>query len=188
MPFVYDLPAINALRQGEILSPVTLHRPIMPSAPLGEGAEARVITVVHNRMVVLHSDCDLEQDFNYRASIGSDAVDESNGRVVSEVLLCDLFAESEIRSQIAGNDIWRRIIQNQNERYHQLPQACISDSAQQLPQLFLDFKRCFMERTPSLYSAIQTSAILRLAIIPDVYIHDLIQRFFSYHARVGLPN
>lgn len=139
-------------------------------------------------MVVLHGDCDLEQDFNYRSSPGAGGIDEANAKIVPEVLLCDLYVEAEIRQQVAGGDIWKRVRQNQDERYHQLLQAPISDGGQELPPLFLDFKRSFMDRTPSLYDAISSGAITRVAIIPDVFVHDLMQRYFAYHARVALPD
>ncbi len=196
MPFHYlPAPATGPLRQGEILAPVFEHRAIHSAGPAADGAPVDVRGIQHPLALILTCDCDLEQDHNERARVSKlvafeEVEDEVNysRHVVRHVLLCDLFPESDIRQQIAqGSDIWKRIKGNQDERYHRLPEAVVLETGDPLPEMFLDFKVTFACHPTALYAGVHESAIRRRARIPDVYLHDLVHRYFAFVSRVSLP-
>jgi hypothetical protein len=92
------------------------------------------------------------------------------------------------RLKAKGSENWKRIRQNQDERFHQLAGAPINGpQAASLPPLFLDFKKTFTVPTSALYSAIQAQGVERVALIPPVFLQDLMHRYFGFHSRVGLP-
>jgi hypothetical protein len=140
-------------------------------------------------MVILQADCDLDYDFNQREPSSGAAKPECDvTRLLPEVLLCDLYGDREIRARTpSGSKDNRTVNQNQNERFHRLPAARISNSDQSLPELFLDFRQTYMDKTESLYRGVIAGSIVRIAIIPPIYVHDLMHRFFGFHSRVGLP-
>lgn len=147
-------------------------------------------------MIVMTAVCDLEQDFNTRfpdddskQRYRSATVDKNDPHLVPHVLLCEVFEEAEIRglSQFRS-DIWKRIRQNQDERYHHLPAGAIGEPAvDNLPDLYLDFKKTIALPTASLYEGLREGQVRRLAVVPVIYIHDLIHRFYGFLSRVGLP-
>lgn len=189
VPFAYDAPQIGPLRQGEIIGPVWLHRADAPAKALGQDTPVPLISSAHARMVVLHAECDLEQDFTQRdTNNGRPTQQAVDSRLLPEVLLCDVFQATEIRDRTPpGSTDFRRVQQNQNERFHRLPQAAVADTGSSLPELFLDFKCTYMEPPSSLYVAILSGDIRRLAIVPSLYLQDLMHRFFGFQSRIGLP-
>lgn len=181
MPFKYDPPSVNEFRQGEILANILEYQPIDPK----EGdSETPLERIPHPLAVVITQDCDLFSDFRQR-STGN--LDDPN--ILSHLLLCDLFLEAEVRTRLsAGSDIWKRVKQNQDERYHRLPAGPIGDGGlENLPDLYLDFKRILSFPTDRLYQATGSGAAKRLAIVPTFYVQDLIHRLFSFQARVAVP-
>lgn len=58
----------------------------------------------------------------------------------------------------------------------------------ELPALVADFKKFLAFSVPGLYLAIQAGHIDRVALVPPVYVHDLMHRFFGFLSRVGLPD
>ena len=103
---------------------------------------------------------------------------------IPHVLTCDAYEEKDIRGRSPGRDIWRRIEQNQDERYHKPPEALIVVSHAEsvearpaLPDLFLDFKKALALPTALLYQGAQEGAMERVAIVPPIYLRDLIHRF-----------
>lgn len=184
MALVYEQPGPGALRQGEILAQVCLHRSLSPSI---EVDDLDIESIVHPFVIVMHADCDLEQDYAVRFS--GDAFDVNSPKLIPEILICDLFAEAEIRTRNAMDSaMFRRAKQNQDERYHRLHAASIEGRDGELQDFFIDFKRSFMERPRSLYAAIETGYCSRIAIVPPIYVHDLMHRFFGFHSRVGTPD
>lgn len=189
MPLQYDLAASGPLRQGEILADVHEHRVEAPAASLsGNDAPKRkshtFTSVKHPLTVVLSPACDLDQHYGFHEE-GSDKA----AFALSHVILLDLYSQSDLRTNPAiVSNIFDRIKKNQDERYHCLPAAEIGSSGQSLPQLFVDFKRAFSLPIDSLYTALESGLVRRRAIVPPVYVHDLIQRFYSFLARIGVPD
>ncbi len=146
-------------------------------------------------MVVMTAVCDLEQDFRVRFSLeGSSAphkregVLDSDPHLLTHVLLCDAFEEGQIRQQITGTDIWKRVRQNQDERYHHLSSGPLRDmSGDNLADLYMDFKKATTIPTELLYDGLSMHKVQRLAVVLPVYVHDLMHRFYSFLSRVGVP-
>jgi hypothetical protein len=147
-------------------------------------------------MVILSPDCDLEQDFNSRFHDERDNVNpDPVAREIEEphrlpyVLLCDVYERDQIRPRFTGmKDVWRRLEKNQDERYHHFAEAPLSgtDPPVMLPGFYLDFKILTLA-TQRLYEAIG-AGVKREAVVPPIYLHDLVHRFYSFHSRVGIPD
>jgi len=196
VPLLYEVaPDSGALRQGEILGDIWEHRVRRPASQIPEGSLAEVDSRLHGLMIIMSAECDLYQDYVVRFSeqpaqeqheLGTD---ERHPAVIPQVLLCDLYKQEEVRPRIGGADIWKRINQNQDERYHYLKAAPIGDPPQdELPDLCLDFKKTLALPTKSLYEGVDGGQVKRVAVVPPLYIHDLVHRFYGYHSRVGLPD
>jgi hypothetical protein len=135
--------------------------------------------------VVLTADCDLEQDYNARTA----DPDESNPRVLAHALLFDLYAPSEIRPRTPGTDLWKRVRQNEDQRYHTVPAADIgSPPLGQLEEMCIDFRKGVGIPVAQIYEALRLGLVTRVAIIPDVWVHQIMQRCYGYLGRVGLPD
>lgn len=191
MPFAYVSPIAGSVRQGEILGPVWSHRVDAAAAAIGAGREVGSVSVRRELVIVMQADCDIAQDFPERDDqSGLPRADAKEARLLPGLLLCDLFHEGEMRARLpVGSEVFKRVRQNENERYHCLPAATLNaDPATVFPEYFLDFKRAFMETPESLYPAIFAGSIKRHAIVPSVYLQDLMHRFFGFHSRVGWPD
>ena len=136
------------------------------------------------------ADCDLEQDHavrfpteELRADAGAYERRLAN-RLLSHVLLCDAVEEANLVTP--GGDVMRRITQNQDVRYHRLPAAPIGDGGAEIPDLYFDFLRTFGYSLAAVYSAIEENQLERRALVPHTYVHDLVQRFFAFHSRIGV--
>ena len=65
---------------------------------------------------------------------------------VNAVLLYELEPAADMKSKVPpGRDIWKRMIQNNDERYHFLEAAPTSQdlAGAGFPEVVIDFKRCF---------------------------------------------
>jgi len=191
VPLIYDGPLHDGpLRQGEILAGVSEYR-VLPNPPGGY----LVGEIAHPLVVALSADCDLVQEHVARLTLGSPPGEvqpeqEADGRIVPHVIVCDLFNEETVRGRPGLNsDLFRRIRRNQDERYHTLPDPRSAQTPPDArPQLFIDFRKALSIPTTSLYLAIEQKMIQRISVVPHTYVHDLIQRFFAFHSRVGTPD
>ncbi len=197
MPLKYDIPPNpGPLAQGELLRDIWEHRP--RQAPIGfpEGFGFHINSIHHSLMIVMTAACDLEQDYRARFPDGlaegpyvPTTLCENNPTLVPHVLLCEAYLEGEIRSRIKGSDIWKRIRQNQDERYHHFESAPIGDSyGAAFPDLYLDFKKTLALPTSNMYDGLRTGGVKRVAVVPAVHVHDLIHRYYGFLSRVGLPD
>ena len=174
---------------------VLLGEILHPPVEVGEGTSVEVHPVEHPLMMVMTAVCDLEQDFNirfpdlqHREDPAPAPIDEGHPNVVPHSLLCEAYPHDQIRPRIKGSDIWRRIEQNQDERYHRFPEAQIGDpSVGDLSAIYLDFRKSLALPTSSLYDGLRSNQIQRAAVVPPIHVHDLMHRFYSYLSRVGIP-
>jgi len=197
VPLIYEPPPKQgALRQGEIVADVWEHRPLVPAASLGEGETAEVRPLVHSLAIVMTADCDLENDYAERFSSGRPTGpqqllerDYEEPVLVPYVLMCDLQREDQIKGQVAGSEIMRRVRSNQDERYHKLAEAPYRNGAWlgSTPDLYTDFKKTFALPTEQVCQAVASNGIRRIALVPHTYIHDLMHRFYGYLSRGGVP-
>lgn len=194
MPFRYDRsPTAGGLLQGEILSPIIEYRPDLPPVDAPPDREVPVTPVRHEMMIVMTAVCDLEQDYKRREQLQRESENQTNimpdhPHLVPHVLLCDVFRRQDIRARFTSLTLWQRIEQNQDERYHRFPATSVGGSdSSQIPEVFLDFKKSLAIPTELLYQGVNSGRIHRLAVVPSVYLHDLIHRYYSFLSRVGLP-
>lgn len=192
MPFYYNPPQRGALHQGEILSDVWEHIVLYPSVKAQQEQAFPVKSVHHDLLALMSHDCDLIWDFEARfpdlQSKETLIAPTDASETLAYVLCIELHTEERIKLQISGTDIWRRIKQNQDERYHHLDAASAGNPPIiTLPDLYIDFKKALMIPTQSLYEGLRIGDVKKLALIPDRYIHDLMHRFYSFLSRVSVP-
>ncbi len=177
-------PAKSSLRQGEILSNIRRFR-IDPNT-LGTDNPG-IQFALHDFAIVLTQDCDLEQDFKVRSA------GNRSDKLLPNVLFCNLAKAEDLRGTAAttgiSSDMWKRISQNKDERYHFLQAVDGSCDAQQigLPELGLDFKRYFTLPTDELYHRIDSGEAKRRCILVSPYLEHLSNRFAHFLCRVALP-
>ena len=175
--------------QGEILLDIREFRPPNNAFFLITGEEASFLPIVHPRAIVITPDCDLLSDYSARRNPPSN-VRQMQGRLLEHVQFCDVFVEEEIRSNRELNsNLWSRVRGNQDERYHTLPSVAQQNPEDENhPEYFLDFKRMFTLPTDFLYALLKSQDASRFGIVPSIWIHQLIQRYFAFHSRVGVPD
>ncbi|MHB1426293.1 MAG: hypothetical protein ACYC3I_24270 [Gemmataceae bacterium] len=170
-----------SLRQGEILSNVV--RLQLDLKFLGTD-EQRVEPVEHGYAVILTQDCDLEQDFKARQRLNKP------DKLLPNVFFCHLATAQQLRGA-AGitTDIWKRISQNKDERYHFLQKIEVDlDGLQQgLPELGIDFKHYFTIPTDEIYKRIEMKEANRRCVLVSPYLEHLSSRFAYFLSRVALP-
>ena len=117
-----------SLRQGEILSELIEAR-IDLSTLQAETLGLQLYS--HPYALILTQDCDLDQDF--KARLGLNKPD----KLIPAVLFCEVFTAEELRGTGGiTSDMWRRISQNKDERYHFLQKAEPScDTVEKFPIL-----------------------------------------------------
>ena len=160
MPLVYESPPANgALRQGEILKNVFDHRSVSPAVRLPEN-KVEYHQYSHEYVIVLTNDCDLDLEYRERNNIPGPG---ENGRIpqyrlLAYLLLCDVYAEETLKAERRGqqgsaagmnSQEWRRVTQNQDERYHCFEEAEIviirAQSYPDSPLIFLKLVRSLLQ-------------------------------------------
>ncbi len=186
MVFAYLPPdAAGRLRQGELLGNYFEHQSLGVPTHLSEGEGVDFEPVLHPLLLVMTADCDLLWDYEARDNASDRAGGEEIGlgAYVPHVLLVEAFRHAEIRNRDEINsDLWRRIKQNQDERYHHM------GARMWLDDLFIDFKKCVGLPTRSIYRGIRAGTITRMAVVPDVFLHDVMHRFYGFLSRVAVPD
>ena len=175
----------NELRQGEILGPLYVHSAAHPATRL------LVAPVVNSRRfdasIVLTADCDLLNDYTARreaAAAQRSPLAEPNA--LPMVVLCPLFPKADLVLAASGREVWRRITQNQNERYHYLPRVRLEEGSEiVVPEYYVDFKQAFGIPPDQIYGAIEAGEVWRPAHIGPVFLQDLVHRAFGFMSRVG---
>ncbi len=186
---VWSISSTGALRQGEILSHV--QQTYLDPATLRSPDSLNIDVRTHAWVVVLTQDCDT--DWDYRARQDLDGI-EGHNKEVPNVLLCEALTQDELRARPQiKSDIWRRIRDNQDERFHALPEipARLDREGEGVPDLILDFKRCFTIPTPEMYARLQLrgdDGIRRRAWLKPPYREQVADRAFAFHARVAVPD
>jgi len=182
---IYSIsPDAGPLRQGEILSDVLVAQ--LDAECLRPDAEPLIEETIHPYAVVLTQDCDLEWDFRYRRAADPGRL---ANKMVPHILLCQADTAERLRGdQNIKSDIWRRISQNSDERYHVLPEvpAELDRLIQGIPALVLDFKRVFTVPTNELYYRLSSGSQRRCFLLPP-FLQSLSSRFTYFLGRVPLP-
>ena len=198
MPLQFVAPVyLGPIRQGEVLSQVLEYRSLHPAYGTEDNPEVVLESISHPLTVVFTPDCDLMQDFAARFPEQFEFPAERMEQMfretpekylISHILLCDAFDQGQIREDVAGADIFKRIKRNHDDRYHHLVGTLQAQDDEKEIDIYLDFKTMFSLPTDQVYSAINERNEMRLTTVPPIYVHDLIHRFYGFQSRVGLPD
>jgi len=192
----YESPLNGALLQGEILQNVWEHRTLEATCELAADQVPRFYSFHHPLVVVMDAACDLESDHrernNWNEPLNEDGIigQEEKPSLVPYVTLCDVYDESSIKNRMAGSDVLRRTRNNNQEaRYHHLPagEGPVAQEVALTASLFMDFKRVISIPTRTVYEGIRSGDTRRIAVIPSPYVFDLVQRFYAFRSRIGVP-
>jgi hypothetical protein len=165
------------------------------AAPSDE-ADFAIALIDHEKTMVVTPDCDLLSDFLARQELleanAPNYIEKLQSRLLPHTQCCDLYEGSVIRQTRGLNaELWKRVRQNQDERYHCIPAGeaeSASTTRVQHPTLFLDFKGLFSIPTEFLYKCLISSKVERAGIVPDPWIHQMASRCFNFHGRVCIPD
>jgi hypothetical protein len=134
--------------------------------------------------IVVSQDCDLEWDFRER---------QKAAPVLHKLLPSILFSEVMVADELRGrnridSDLWRRVRDNKDERYHFLRavQREADAMADGLPDLAVDFKRYFTIPTEEVYAQLRGDARRRTRLLSP-YLEHFCSRFTYFQQRVALP-
>lgn len=182
------------LRQGEILSNVMLLSP-EPGTPLSSQEAIKTIVTTHEFAIILSQDCDLDQDYRRREKIATEdnnspEAETLRNKLLGHVLLCGVeLAANQKASNTEGSTIWKRIVKNNDFRFHYLQEIeSSSDSLEKgIGAVIVSFHRYFTVPTEDLLARIKTSETRRRSFMTSPYFEHLSDRFSHYLARIGLP-
>jgi hypothetical protein len=192
----------DRLRQGEVLVGFVRVRQSLGS--IGS-QDIGVDEVTHPYLIIMTQDCDLAQDADARLVLTKAASDPSllsdidfkkqfdnaPRLKIENVLLCEAMSTSDMKSSIPpGKDIWKRIIQNKDERYQCL-EAVPPDldlAAMGMPSLSCDFKRFLTMPVDEVYKRLALiESHVRRARLLTPYAEHLLHRFCCFQSRIPLP-
>ena len=181
----------DRLRQGELLSNLREPRLQLPTSNPVPEQPLQVDWYTHRLILLMTADCDLVGDYQARGQLPLQEARAESRRLVRQleyVSCCPLYTEDEIRP-VSGfdSDVWRRVRQNQNERYHVINLPTL-EGFQHLPDVYLDFNRTFMLSVEYAYSEVQSPEVLRQGPIPPPWCQQVVQRWSCYHGRVCVPD
>ncbi len=176
-PIYRRAPVGDCLCHGEVLSGLVRFR--RDPAKIEE-PELSVLRVEYPYVLVLSQSCDLLQDFNGR---------RDDKPQLPEVLFCHVPTADDLRKACGGSDIWKRIKQNKDERYHFLEKiAPEHDSCKEgVPELSVDFKRYFTLPTDEVYRLLELQSAMRRAVLCTPFLEHLSSRFAYFLGRIALP-
>ena len=174
------------LRQTEILSNVLEIRQTLDTFR-SRAVPAELERITHPLAVIMTQDCDLERDFFVRCL--APTVEVPAEGLLPNVLLCPAVTVQELMALTPkGRDIWRRVKDNRDERYHVLQRVEASEDVfgRGLPAMGIDFKRYFTVPTDELYAQLELGANRR-CVLASPYLEHLSTRFGYFLSRVALP-
>lgn len=171
----------DRLWQGEVLSGLIVLRPRLET--IAPDIQTVLDEVTHPYAIVLTQDCDLESDYGRDAS-------RRHGVSLPSIILCEATPISALRGACPpGKDIWKRISQNKDERYHCLEMIPpdLDAAGQGVAPLGIDFKRYFTMPTAEVYRRIELGQAKRRARLITPYAEQLSCRCFHFQCRIALP-
>jgi len=155
------------------------------------GKDYTQVKIFFPYITILSQDCDLEHGIKIdKSGPNADGFLEFN-QFLPSVLISpgfpaehlkagDHLKDFQIKPKNIASDIWKRIKNNNDSRYHFLP----SDVNNQLPDLVIDFKSYF---TLPLDYLVQHYKSSYLSTINELFRENLSQRFSFYLSRIAIP-
>lgn len=138
--------------------------------------------------IILSQECDLEHDYNNREDL--EKCKNDTDKFLQSLLLCPAYPAAtwrlgthleELKMQKINSDEWKRVKQNNNYRYHYLPEY--EDG--QVPELVFDFKHYItVPREVAYRKEFKNNFLISL---DDLFREHLSSRFAHYLSRIGLP-
>jgi hypothetical protein len=191
----------DRLHQGELLTGLLRIRQSLDTVGT---QDIRVDEITHPVLVVMTQDCDLAQDFDARtveAEAAQDPtrlndpdfkkmLDSAPKLEIENVLLCEAMLTADMKNNVPpGKDIWKRIIQNKDERYQCLEAIPAEQDSQSAGLLSVgcDFKRFLTIPADEVYKRIQANPAVRRSRLLTPYVEHLLHRFCNFQARIPLP-
>jgi len=167
----------SCLCHGEVLSDLVRFR--LDIATMHE-PEPSIAEIHYPYVVVLSQSCDLSQDFEGR---------KSGKPQLPEILFCSVPTAESLRATCGGSDIWKRVRQNKDERYHFLEKAppAVDHCGEGIPELGVDFKRYFTLPTDEIYRRLEIGPTRPRTVLITPYLEHLSNRFAYFLGRVALP-
>lgn len=172
----------NRLCQGEVVSDLIQVKQSVET--VGSDNAPGIVEYRHPFAIVLTQDCDLEQDANVRFNSPG-----GQSQLVN-ILFCEVIETTTLKGQVPrGSDIWKRIVQNKDERYHCLEATAaeLDQLGKGLPSLGCDFKRYFTLPADEVYKRLTLNQFSRRAKLLSPYAEHLLSRFCYFLGRVPLP-
>jgi hypothetical protein len=180
---------LDRVRQGEVV--IGLREPrVQQALPLvAHGQTFSVDWIIHPISIVITADCDLLGDHRARESPQTTDRAEAQrlARQLDHVTFCRLYFEDDLRANRFDRDVWRRVRQNQDVRYHAIPSPHVP-GFERWPVLYVDFTKTFMMQTLHIHHAIQCNEIRRTTPIEQPWLQDLVNRWAHFHGRVCVPD
>jgi hypothetical protein len=171
------------LKQGEILNNLfELKLQVPVETTIDTIPQPKFEQVSHPYVIVVSQDCDLEQD--YKARSGG----VSKDKLLAHIIFCALFTQDEVRGRSnLKSDQWKRVWQNQDERYHYLREAPVLGTENSLPELIADFKTTFSLPVEFVYWLVSTGQTIREGTLLSPYLEDFMHRLYGFLGRVATP-
>ena len=153
------------------------------------GKQLSIDWIAHPISIVITADCDLLGDHRARQALPltGRAEEQRLARQLDNVTLCRLYSESDLKENRFDSDVWKRVRQNQDVRYHAIPMPDIP-SFKEWPILYLDFTKTFMMQSQHMRRSIQRNEIRRTSPIKQPWLQDLVNRWAHFHGRVCVPD
>ncbi|MEX2741068.1 hypothetical protein AB3480_06425 [Rhizobium mongolense] len=160
-------------RQGEIISGLTQY--------IFDAETNEISAIQHPYVIVASQDCDLFQDYG-RLESGQDSD-------LNCILCYEAHLATDVRGRVAGSDIWKRVSQNNDDRYHALQSAAAEydNLAVGIPDMVIDFKKFFAITNLDLSSQIKKGEANRRTRLKEPYREHFQSRAAFYLQRVALP-
>jgi hypothetical protein len=139
---------------------------------------------IHPLAIIVSQGCDLEQDFYARQRPAT------SDKVIPAVLFCEMISAAELRSRLDNpGSGWKRISQNDDQRYHffQTVEPEFDAEEQGLGELGVDFKRFFTVPTDEVYHRIRVCEAKRRCFLGSPYLEHFCVRFANFMSRIALP-
>ena len=209
MPSLYVRDNSPFLRQGELINNLFEFRLQIPEVKSINNVHKRVKfdPIVHPYAIVVSQNCDLEWDYKARSR------EASEDKLLTHILFCALFTPDEVRSRSGlKSELWKRVKQNQDERYHHFDEALLISTEQCtnefvaavrkmntedfhnkygtgeiVPELIADFKTTFSLPNEFAYWLVSTGQANRKGALFSPYLEDFMHRLYGFLGRVATP-
>jgi hypothetical protein len=182
----YEKHDCKRICQGDIL--IDFQLPIASTKSKNVKSE----TLFFPYLIVVSQDCDLDEHFKKLEELKDTKGILKLNQFLPNILVLPAFPSElaregqhlkkifNITKDRIGSDIWGRIIQNNDKRYHFLP----AYQEFKIPSLLLDFKTYMTVAYEDLSLKVSTYYI---GTINELFREKLSRRFCGYLSRIGLP-